>query len=240
MKNILIVGATSSLAEGIIQTLPNKFACHLILTGRSKERLETVISRNNLPESTEKIVLDLENDGCIQDLANSLSNIDGLVFCAGVNEYVPIKFLKTHVRDKIFNVNYFSFVTLIKFLIHGRRINKGASVVAISSISSQLGVQGTAAYSASKAALNSTIKVLASELSVRRIRANAICPGIIISPMLDQLNLNKEDLMKQENQYPLGFGSPSDIGFAVSYLLSDESRWITGNILNIDGGLTLS
>lgn len=238
-KSILIVGATSFLAGGIIETLLLKGGYDLVLTSRSEESLYELIRRFNLPDNTRKYTLDLEQESSIGELIVKLGNIDGVVFCAGYNEYVPVKFLKNEVVDKIFKINYFSFVSLIKGLINKKQINKGGSIVAISSISSQLGVTGTGAYAGSKAALNSTVKVLASELAPMKIRANALCPGIVISPMLNQENVDIDDLMKQEKDYPLGFGTPIDIGFAVSYLLSDESRWMTGNTLNIDGGLTL-
>ncbi len=239
-KNILLIGATSFLGRGILDVLQSKGGYDFVLTCRNEEGIKNIIKNYNLSDSSRIYSLDLEQESSIAELIVNLGKIDGVVFCAGYNEYVPVKFLKNEVLEKIFRVNYFSFVLLIKGLIKHKLLNKGGSVVAISSISSKLGVQGTAAYAASKAALNSTVKVLASELAPRKIRANALCPGIVLSPMLTQENLDLDDLMKQESDYPLGFGTPSDIGFAVSYLLSDESRWVTGNTLNIDGGLTLS
>lgn len=239
-KNILLIGATSFLGKGIIDVLQSKGGYNFVLTCRNKDSANNFVNHNNLSDNTRIYTLDLEQESSIAELIVNLGKIDGVVFCAGYNEYVPVKFLKNEVLEKIFRVNYFSFVLLIKGIIKEKLLNKGGSIVAISSISSKLGVQGTAAYAASKAAMNSTIKVLASELASRKIRANALCPGIVLSPMHTQENLDLDDLMKQEKDYPLGFGTPSDIGFAVSYLLSDESRWLTGNTLNIDGGLTLS
>jgi NAD(P)-dependent dehydrogenase (short-subunit alcohol dehydrogenase family) len=239
-KRILLIGATSYIAGGIIDVLYQKGNYNLILTGRDEEKLSKIKKSHDHTESTTYLKLDLENVESIEKFCQNLTPVDGIVFCAGYNEYLPIKFLKSEVLEKIFVVNYFSFLSIIKIIIKKKLINKEGSIVAISSISSQLGVQGTTAYAASKAALNSTIKVIASELAARKVRANAICPGIVMSPMLNQDNLDVDQLKEQEKNYPLGFGTPADIGYAVSYLLSSDSRWITGNILNIDGGLTLS
>ena len=124
-------------------------------------------------------------------------------------------------------------------IVKKKLLNKNASLVFISSISSLMGVPATLLYAASKAAVNSTVKVLASEFASRKIRVNAIAPGIIITPMLEQSNLDMDELMEQEKQYPLGFGKPEDVAYLAAFLLSDESRWLTGNVIKLDGGFTL-
>ena len=118
-------------------------------------------------------------------------------------------------------------------------INKKASLVYISSISSVLGVPGTLLYASSKGALNTAVKVIASELAPQGVRANAICPGVVRTEMLSGANLDVELFDKQEVEYPLGYGTPEDVGNAVLYHLSDGSRWLTGNIMILDGGYSL-
>ena len=71
------------------------------------------------------------------------------------------------------------------------------------------------------------------------IRVNAINPGIVVTSMLNQENIDIKSLMEQEKLYPLGFGTPEDVAHAVKFHLSTNSRWLTGNIMNLDGGLTL-
>ena len=100
-------------------------------------------------------------------------------------------------------------------------------------------VPGTLLYSASKAAVNSTVKVLAVELSGQKIRANAICPGIVRTPMLGSTNISEEQFLEQEKQYPLGIGTPEDVAEAAVFHLSDKSKWLTGNIMILDGGFSL-
>ena len=102
-----------------------------------------------------------------------------------------------------------------------------------------MGIPATMLYAASKAAVNSVVKVLATELSGQKIRANAICPGIIKTPMLENTNISEEQFLQQEKQYPLGLGTPEDVANAVIFHLSDMSRWLTGNIMILDGGFSL-
>lgn len=108
----------------------------------------------------------------------------------------------------MFQINYFSQIILIQKLLKKKLINKGASLVFISSISSLLGTPGTTLYAASKGAINSTVKVLAVELYGMRIRVNAICPGIVRTQMIGNTNISEEQFLEQEKLYPLGLGSP--------------------------------
>ena len=236
-KTILVTGATSGIGLSIVKVLASRNAT-LILTARNEDRLKKTILELG-GDVHRYIVADLVNNDQVNDLAGMLPKLDGIVFCAGYNEYIPIKFIKKENADKIFDLNYFSTLYLLQKLLKNKLLNKGASLVFISSISSLLGVPATALYAASKAAVNATVRVLASELAPQKIRANAICPGIVITPMLQQDNIDMEQLMEQEKKYPLGFGKPEDVAHAVAFHLSDESSWLTGNIMNLDGGFTL-
>ncbi len=125
-------------------------------------------------------------------------------------------------------------------LLKKKLLNKGASVVFISSVSSVMGVQGTLLYASSKGAINSAVRVLASELAGQKIRVNAILPGIVRTEMLSGTNITEEQFTKQEELYPLGLGTPQDVGHAVLFHLFDASRWLTGQCMILDGGLTLN
>ena len=166
--------------------------------------------------------------------------LDGIVLCAGINEFVPVKFIKQEKINKMFQTNYFSQLILLQMLLKKKLLNKGASVVFISSVSSVMGVQGTLLYASSKGAINSAVRVLASELAGQKIRVNAILPGIVRTEMLSGTNITEEQFTKQEELYPLGLGTPQDVGHAVLFHLFDASRWLTGQCMILDGGLTLN
>jgi NAD(P)-dependent dehydrogenase (short-subunit alcohol dehydrogenase family) len=236
-KTILVTGASSGIGLGIVKLLAS-YNAKLVLTARDQHRLETATFELN-GKGHVFYTADLVDNNQLDNLVTNLPKLDGIVFCAGYNEFIPLKFIKKEKADKIFNINYFSSVYLMQKLLKKKLINKGASLVFISSISSRLGVPATTLYAASKAAINSTVKVLASELAPQKIRVNAINPGIVITPMLSQNNIDLESLMEQEKQYPLGFGKPDDVANVVAFHLSKHSRWLTGNIMNLDGGFSL-
>ena len=100
---------------------------------------------------------------------------------------------------------------------------------------------GVSAYSASKGALISASRVVASELSKRNIRVNCISPGTVLTPMMENFlkGLSEADYNKRLGAFPLGVGKTSDVSYACIYLLSDASRWVTGQNLIIDGGYTM-
>lgn len=237
-KNILITGASSGIGSEIALVLSRKKA-NLVLLARNEDRLKQVFVNLSNPGNSKCILCDLTNEQDMKTMIPDVPKLDGVVFCAGVNEFVPIKFITQEKIDKIFDINYFSVILLIQKLLKNKLLNKGASIVFISSISSKMGVPATAIYAASKAAINSTVRVLAVELAPQHIRANAICPGIIKTPMIENTNIEVSQFLEQEKDYPLGFGLPADVANAVAFHLSDESRWLTGNIMILDGGLTL-
>lgn len=232
-KTILVTGGSSGIGKEIAIQCSN-FGANVIIVGRDKERLTQTL--NQLNQSSQMFICDLTQGENIINLVNLLPQLDGVVFCAGVVEYVPVKLLTQKKIDNIFNVNFNSQVLLTQYLLKNKKINLNSSLVYISSISSKIGVAGTAMYSSSKAALNTFAKVTASELASQKIRVNSICPGIILTPMGEHAKSVNNNI---EKDYPLGLGSPIDIAGPCVFLLSDASKWITGTEIIVDGGLTL-
>lgn len=236
-KHILVTGASSGMGRVFCKMIAAEGG-RVSLVARNKERLQETVSQMQ-GDGHGFFLCDLTDEEQLKELVSELENLDGVVFCAGINEYVPVKFVKQEKINRIFQTNYFSQIILTQMLVKKKLINKKASLVYISSLSSVLGVSGTILYASSKAALNSAVRVIASELASQGIRANAICPGIVRTEMLSGTNIDEEAFSKQEVDYPLGLGSPEDVGSAVIYHLSDASKWLTGNCMVIDGGYSL-
>jgi NAD(P)-dependent dehydrogenase (short-subunit alcohol dehydrogenase family) len=238
-KNILVTGASSGIGREIAITA-SKLGAKVTIVGRNVEKLKETISL--LTGNGHKMyAADLSVAANIDELIGESLPYDGVVFNAGIVEYLPVKFLNENKIDSIFSVNFDSNVILSQKLIKKKLLQKKASLVFISSISSKLGVSGTAMYAASKAALISFSKVLATELAPQGIRSNSICPGIVKTAMTEQASnvVSEEELKKAESEYPLGYGEPSDVAGLTMYLLSDISKWMTGSDLIMDGGFTL-
>lgn len=236
-KHILVTGASSGMGRVFCQMIAKEGAT-VSLLARNEERLKGTLS-TMIGENHKYYVCDLTNEEHIKNTISEIQSLDGVVFCAGINDYVPLKFVKQEKLERIFQTNYFSQVILTQMLAKKKLINKGASLVYISSLSSVLGVAGTLLYASSKAALNSAVRVIAAELAPMGVRANAICPGIVRTEMLSGTNIDEDTFTKQEVDYPLGLGTPEDVGHAVLFHLSEGSKWLTGNCMVIDGGYSL-
>ena len=251
-KNILVTGASSGIGKGISLHLA-KLGANVIMVSKNEERLRTayneVVSQNPYykPEHDNHSYY-VQDLSCLDKIESMIDNIcsagiklDGLVHSAGISITMPVQYLKLSDLQNIMAVNFFSFIELVKHFSK-RKYNPGkGSIVAISSISSQVGARGLTAYAASKGALESAIRTMALELASKNIRINAICPGIIRTQMYDSLveivNTNDYETQLKKRQ-SLGLGEPEDIANATAFLLSDASRFITGTSLIIDGGYT--
>ena len=236
-KHILVTGASSGMGKVFARMIAAEGAV-VSLLARNEERLTQTLSSLN-GEGHKVFVCDLTDDEQIKKVATELNPIDGAVFCAGINDYVPLKFVSQSKIEPIFKTNFYSQVILTQSLVKKKQINKGASLVFISSLSSKLGVPGTLLYASSKAALDSAVRVMAAEMAPQGIRVNSICPGIVKTEMLSGTNISEEQFVEQEKEYPLGLGTPEDVGYAVLFHLSDGSRWLTGQSMIIDGGYSL-
>jgi len=236
-KNIVVTGASSGLGASIA-TECSKQGAKLYITGRNSSRLQATYD-NLGPGDHNQNVIDLLNEDEIIQYCQELPEIDGLVLCAGILKTLPIKRLSKKAIDEIFQTNLFSSMLIIKTLLKMKKINIGASIVFLSSISVYHADIGNSIYSATKGAIDSFMRVLALETAGRKVTCNCIAPGFVPSRMLESGAIAQDQLREEEKKYPLGFGEPVDIAAGAIYLLSDASRWVTGTILKIDGGVTL-
>ena len=236
-KTILITGASSGLGRSIAIEC-SKMGAVLIITGRNKERLNDTYD-NLINPGNSQIVCDLTNMDSFDAFCEELPQLDGVVMCAGIPDSTPVRHISRIIMREVFEVNAFANFNLSRFLIAKNRINKGGSVVFVSSVASNRPYVGNSIYSASKAAIDSFAKVLALEVGYRKnIRVNCISPGIVPTKANDSA-FSDDDLANQESKIPLGFGKPVAIANGCLFLLSEASEWITGIDLVVDGGQLL-
>jgi len=235
----LITGASSGIGEKCaIEHSQNR---RIILSGRNYEKLDVV--RKKCFNSDNHLIwcIDLANKR--MDIFHSLSSflieydivIESFVHCAGITKILPLRNFTPQYVDQIFNTNIFSALEILRVLL--KKDNKGtlANIIFISGLWSIRGDIGNSIYAASKGAINSLVCSLAQELAPK-VRVNAILPGAIVTPMTENLLLNSELGQKISKDYPLGLGTIEDIVNYILFLLSDKSRWITGQNIVIDGG----
>ena len=240
-KKILVTGASSGIGRSIAVEC-SRMGASVIITGRNQERLKETLSMMEKDLEHQILIADLANGNEINSLVDNITtSLDGVVLCAGFTIVKPFKFIKNEDLDAIMDVNYKAPVLLTQKLLKKKRINKNASIVFISSVSGVfVSAPAGALYSGSKGAVNGIAKAMALDLSPRGIRVNCVNPGMVDTNIFAKGDITEEQLKEDVKHYPLGrYGKPEDVAFAVVYLLSDASQWMTGTNLKIDGGLTL-
>jgi len=238
-KTILITGASSGIGQATAIEC-SKMGAIVLITGRNEERLNGTFKR--LEGSGHlKFTADLSIENELESIINDLPKLDGLVNVAGMVKTLPFQFINRDELTKVFDINFTAPTLLSQKLIKAKKLNKGCSVVFISSIDGPgIAHVGNSMYAASKGALSAIVKTIALELAIKKIRVNSILPGMVDTPLIHDGNITEEQLDIELKKYPLKrYGKPNDIAFAVIYLLSDASAWVTGTNLIIDGGFTL-
>jgi NAD(P)-dependent dehydrogenase (short-subunit alcohol dehydrogenase family) len=240
---ILITGATSAIGQMIAEKLSSDFS--LILHGRNEYKLDEV--KRRCYHNSDVLIWphDLNE---INNISSHFSefivkhqiSVTCLIHCAGVLNMMPLKVTSIDSIYETLNVNFISVTQLIKALIN-RKVNQTAfrNAIFISSTASNFGAKAFGVYSASKSALDAFMRCMAVELAPK-VRLNSILPGPIYSEMTEKIFQDKELIDRMKLDYPLGFGEPLDVANLVEFLISDKSKWITGQQFIIDGGRTIN
>lgn len=232
-KTILITGASSGIGRAAAIACAQAGAS-VILTGRDRERLDASLAMLDAGAAHRVVVADLTDPAQVAALAEQTGMLDGVVHSAGITGFAPVRMLQQGLLDAVMGANFSAPVLLTQKLLYRKTLNNGASMVFLSSIAAHTGTVGVGAYSASKAALEGFIRNLALEIAPRAMRANAIAPAMVATPMV---STDPDFLAEKSRHYPLGLGQPDDVAHAVVYLLADASRKVTGISLDLDGGL---
>lgn len=239
-KTILVTGASSGIgADTAVEC--SRMGAMVIITGRNKERLSHTLNRldTSFGANHKMIVADLIDEDSLSSLVNQIESIDGLVNNAGVNRVKPVTFIKQDDLEYVFKSNTWAAVNLTRLICKKKKLKKKGSVVFTSSVSAFFNAPGRALYAGSKAALTSFMRSFAVELADKGIRANAVHPGMVETKMIAE-NLTEDELQNNMKEYPLNrFGKTEDIAWAIIYLLSDASSWVTGTSIIVDGGFML-
>ena len=213
----------------------------VILFGRRKEKLEKAIEK--LGGSAIIVQGDMTNNNDLDKLINetlhNFKKIDILVNNAGLFNGSPLHEISDSQWDEIMDINIRSVFQLTRRVLPVMLSQKYGNIIHISSILGLIAVPQVAAYNVSKGALNQFSRSIAVEYGSSGIRSNSICPGLIATDMTADL-MKDTDLMKEwSKEYPIGrFGKPEDVANACLYLASDESSFVTGITLPVDGGFT--
>lgn len=242
-KTILITGAGGGIGRATAIECA-KMGANVILTDINGSALEESLSllESQEGQSHQLFVVDLTDESQQEDLVASIPVLDGLVSNAGISKVLPIQFLNTQDMDKIMSINAYAPMYLTQKLYKKKKIKKGGSIVFTVSISGVCMVSmGGVMYAVSKNALDAFMRNAALEFAARNIRVNSVNPSRVNTPLIkNNTSYSQEDLEKDMQTYPLHrYAEPEEIAYAIIYLLSDASAYVTGHSLIIDGGKTL-
>jgi NAD(P)-dependent dehydrogenase (short-subunit alcohol dehydrogenase family) len=241
-KVVIITGGTTGIGLAAARLFASEGA-KVTVTGTNPKTLEA--ARLELGTLAEVVASDAGAAADIEQLARTFADrgagVDVLFLNAGVAKFGPIATLDESAFDESFRVNVRGPWLMLKHF--GPLMRRGGAVVFNTSINNQLGMPGSSAYAATKAAVRSLVRTAASELAEGGIRVNAVSPGPIETPLYGKLGMAPDVVQGFAKslvaRIPLGrFGTPQEVAKAALFLASDDSSFMTGEEIVLDGGMT--
>ncbi|RZK10471.1 MAG: SDR family oxidoreductase [Flavobacterium sp.] len=226
MKNILLIGGSYGIGYEIARLFEKD--SNVFIASRSSENLNN-LNVTYIPFDASKEMLDTSR---LPDV------IDGLVYCPGTINLRPFKGLKIETFEEDMQINFINMVKVIQTILPQLSASKQSSIVLFSSVAVAMGMPFHTSVAASKGAIEGFAKALAAEYAPK-IRVNVIAPSLTDTPLADKFLNNETKQQKSAERHPLKrYGSPKDIAQMAKFLLGDESSWISGQILHVDGGMS--
>ena len=224
-KNILIIGGSSGIGLALAEILSPSNS--VFVASRSNENLNS-LDLTHLPYDATSTELD----------ATLLPDeIHGFVYCPGSINLRPFKGLSTEAFEKDFQINVTGAINSLKSVLSRLSASGNASVVFFSTVAVQTGMPFHSSVAASKGAIEGLTRSLAAEFAPK-IRVNAIAPSLVNTPLASKFLNNESKIEKANERHPLGrIGNAKEIAQAAGFLLGPESSWMTGRVLQLDGGI---
>ena len=242
-KVAVVTGASKGIGAAIAEHFAAEGAAVVVNYASSKSGADAVVGRITRNDGKAIAVqADVANAGAIQRLfaetKKAFGKLDILVNNAGIYEFAPLEAITAEHFHKQFNLNVLGLLLATQEAV--KHLGpEGGSIINLSSVAATLAPPTASVYSATKAGVNAITKSLAQELGPRKIRVNAINPGMVETEGVHAAGISDSEFRRQtEAQTPLGrIGQPQDVAPAAVFLASSESAWITGETLYISGGL---
>jgi 3-oxoacyl-[acyl-carrier protein] reductase len=226
MKNILLIGGSYGIGLALAKEL--QFENKVYIASRTKENIE------------EMHVTHIPFDALTDTLDTTAlpATIDGLVYLPGSINLRPFKGLKPESFETDLQVNFISLVKVIQSVLPNLLASEQSSIVVFSSVAASMGMPFHTSVAAAKGAIEGFAKALAAEYAPK-IRVNVIAPSLTDTPLADKFLNNETKQEKSAERHPLKrFGKPEDSANMATFLLSDKSSWISGQIFHVDGGMS--
>lgn len=228
MKNILVIGGSSGIGEMLTNTLAE--AGHQIYATYHQHSKDS--QNSNIHYSFLNV---MEGEFDFDFLPDRL---DGFVYCPGSINLKPFSRIKPEAFEEDYKLQVVGAVKVLQSILSKLKAAQNASIVFFSTVAVQLGFNFHTQVAASKGAIEGLTRSLAAELAPT-IRVNAIAPSLTDTPLAEKLLSSDEKKKANAERHPLKkIGTPKDIADMASFLLSDNSSWMTGQVLHLDGGMS--
>lgn len=226
MKNILLIGGSYGIGLAIAKEL--QYENKVFVASRTNENL-TDLHITHIP-------FDALNDTLDTTLLPEV--IDGLVYCPGSINLRPFRGLKPESFEADMQINFISLVKVIQTVLPNLTASNQSSIVLFSSVAASMGMPFHTSVAAAKGAIEGFAKALAAEYAPK-IRVNVIAPSLTDTPLADKFLNNDVKREKSAERHPLKrVGTSDDMANMASFLLSEKSSWISGQIFHVDGGMS--
>lgn len=241
-RTALVTGGGSGIGLGCARRLAAEGAT-VTICGRDEARLQAALA--SLGGDARYVVADVTDEAAVSDAVGAASGRDGaldvVVANAGATAaFGPLALLDVDAFERDLRLNITGTFLTIKHAAPALARSGGGAIVAVSSIAGGLTHRLMGAYAVSKAGLEMLVRNAADELGGYGIRVNAVRPGLVPTEASDPLASNPATCADYLAQMPLGrLGTTDDVAAAVAFLAADESSWVTGQVLGVDGGHTL-
>ena len=239
-RNIIVTGASGGIGNAIIKKL-NEAGANILASGTRVEKLEEL--KKNFA-NIKTLAFDISQNGKIEEFIENATNelggsLDGIINNAGITQDNLAIRMSLDEWQKVININLTSTFLISKFAIKKMLKNKSGKIVNITSVVGHTGNLGQANYTASKAGIVAMSKSLAIEYAKKNININCISPGFIKTAMTDKIDEKfKEAIISKIPSARLG--EPNDIANAVLFLSSDQSNYINGETIHVNGGMYMA
>lgn len=241
-KKIIVTGGSRGIGASIVRLLAEEGA-QVCFTFSSREDAAAEVAKSLPGEGHFYLKLDVASEEsvsqAIEQISQKWTEIDGLVNNAGITKDQLLLRMKAQDFDSVMNTNLRGTFLMTKALTKIMMKARQGSIVNITSVIGQTGNAGQANYAASKAGTEAFSKSVAQEIASRNVRVNCVAPGFISTEMTH--GLNDDTRAKILSKIPMNsIGEGVDVANAVRFLLSDESKYITGHTMSVNGGLFMN
>jgi len=236
-KRVLVIGASGDIGLSICKKLIEEKYHIIAHYNRKVEPLTELFNlANDYQVDCQVVQADLSSEEGVEILTSQItSDIDSIVYASGLSVFGLITDVSNEEIDKLTQLHIKSLIKVSNHYIPNMVIRKTGSIVVISSIWGQIGASCEVLYSTTKGAQNAYVMSLAKELGPSGIRVNAVAPGAVKTSMLN--SFSEDDLEAIAEEIPLNrLAIPSEIANTVSFLISEQSSYVTGQIIGVNGG----